>query len=114
MKLPVKIGGTRLRSAYRQGVPTMPASECRADYCDHFQDEHALHCRDNRGMKVGRYDRIRDKIYMEGQRASLSPKKEMSCQVLSLALSPDQPTFKLGRRSQRKISFDVSVVSPVK
>ena len=66
--------------AYRLGIPIMSASECRAVNCDHAQDElgdHALHCRDDHGMKGGRHDRIRDKIFTEAQHASLNPKKEM-------------------------------------
>ena len=48
--------------AYRLGLPILEEGDCRADHCSRQQDalgDHALHCRDDHGMKGGRHDRIR-------------------------------------------------------
>ena len=63
--------------AYRLGLQLFEEGDCRADHCDRQMDklgDHALRCRDDHGMKGGRHDRIRDLIYKEAQRASLSPR----------------------------------------
>ena len=65
---------------YRLGLRIMPASPCPADHCDKELDEkgdHAMHCRDDHGIRGGRHDRIRDEIFKEAQRAGFNPKKEM-------------------------------------
>ena len=36
-----------------------------------------MHCRDDHGIRGGRHDRIRDKIFREAQQASLNSTKEM-------------------------------------
>ena len=99
---------------YRLGLKLMNAEECRAENCSRLQDElgdHALHCRDDHGMKGGRHDRIRDKIHKEAQLASLSPTMEMPGLVPGSSSRPADifiPTWINGK----KIAFDVSVVSP--
>ena len=93
----------------------MASSECRADHCDRVQDElgdHALHCRDDHGMKGGRHDRIRDKIFTEALHASLNPKKEMPG-LIPGSLSRPADVFIENWVDGRKVAFDVSVVSPV-
>ena len=77
---------------------------------DEFGD-HALHCRDDHGMKGGRHDRIRDNIFKEAQRASLSPTMEMPGLVPGSMSRPADvfvPTWINGK----KVAFDISVVSP--
>ena len=54
---------------YRLGLKLLTPGDCRAEHCSRQQDElgdHALHCRDDHGMKGGRHDRIRDKIFKRG------------------------------------------------
>ena len=63
-------------------------------------------------MKGGRHDRIRDKIFMEAQHASLNPKKEMPG-LIPGSLSRPADVFIENWVDGRKIAFDVSVVSPV-
>ena len=65
---------------YRLGLRIMPSSPCPADHCDKELDEkgdHAMHCRDDHGIRGGRHDHIRDEIFKEAQRAGFNPKKEM-------------------------------------
>ena len=93
----------------------MASSECRADHCNRVQDElgdHALHCRDDHGMKGGRHDRIRDKIFTEAQHASLNPTKEMPGLVPNSQSRPAD-FYIANYIDGRKIAFDISVVSPV-
>ena len=99
---------------FRLGLPLMPSSECRALHCSHQQDEmgdHAMHCRDDHGVKGGRHDRIRDKIHKEAQRASLNPTKEMPGLVTGSQSRPAD-VFIPQWIDGRKIAFDVSVTSP--
>ena len=100
--------------AYRLGLKLMSSGECRAENCSRLQDElgdHALHCRDDHGMKGGRHDRIRDKVFKEAQLASLSPTMEMPGLIPGSSSRPADifiPTWIDGK----KVAFDVSVVSP--
>ena len=99
---------------YRLGLPLMPLSECRSANCNHQLDElgdHALHCRDDHGMKGGRHDRIRDKIFKEAQQASLNPTKEMPG-LIPGSLSRPADVFIENWTNGRKVAFDVSVTSP--
>ena len=92
----------------------MPASECRAANCDHAQDElgdHALHCQDDHGLKGGRHDRIRDQIFKEAQRGSLSPTMEMPGLVPGSQSRPAD-VFIPSWTNGKKTAFDISVVSP--
>ena len=99
---------------WRLGLKLMPSEECRAENCSRLQDEygdHALHCRDDHGMKGGRHDRIRDIIYKEAQLASLSPTLEMPGLIPGSLSRPGDvfiPTWINGK----KVAFDISVVSP--
>ena len=66
--------------AYRLGLPLLEEGDCRAEHCSRQLDvlgDQTLHCRDDHGMKGGRHDRIRDLIFKEAQKASLSPTMEM-------------------------------------
>ena len=100
--------------AYRLGLKLMAPGECRAEHCSRLQDElgdHALHCRDDHGMKGGRHDRIRDKVFKEAQLASLSPTMEMPGLIPGSSSRPADiyiPNWLDGK----KVAFDVSVVSP--
>ena len=99
---------------YRLGLPLMEASECRSPLCDRQQDEsgdHAMHCRDDNGVRTGRHDRIRDQIFSECQQASLSPSKEAPG-LIPGSLSRPADIFVPQFTDGRKIAFDVSVVSP--
>ena len=100
--------------AYRLGVPFLLPGDCRAPACTIPQDElgdHALHCRDDHGMKTGRHDRIRDAIFTAAQRASLNPQKEMPG-LIPGTLSRPADIFIHNWVDRRKIPFDVSVTSP--
>ena len=99
---------------YRLGLKLLPSGECRAENCSRLQDElgdHALHCRDDHGMKGGRHDRIRDKIFKEAQLASFSPTSEMPG-LIPGSLSRPADVFIPSWIDGKKIAFDVSVVSP--
>ena len=100
---------------YRLGIPLMSAGDCRAPNCSTPQDElgdHALHCRDDHGMKGSRHDRIRDAIYKVAQHASFNPQKEMPG-IVPGSLSRPADIFVGNWVDGRKIAFDVSVTSPV-
>ena len=100
--------------AYRLGLKVFESGDCRADHCSRQMDEqgdHALHCQDDHGMKGGRHDRIRDLVYKEAQRASLSPTMEMPGLVPGSQSRPADvyiPSWMDGK----KTAFDISVVSP--
>ena len=99
---------------YRLGLPLMSAGDCRAPSCSMPQDalgDHALHCRDDHGMKGGRHDRIRDVIYKAAQHASLNPQKEMPG-LIPGSLSRPADVYIGNWVDGRKIAFDVSVTSP--
>merc|ERR1711954_122434 len=88
--------------------------DCRSPTCASPQDElgdHALHCRDNRGLKGGHHDRIRDVVFKAAQHASLSPLKEMPG-LIPGSLSRPADVFVNNWVDGRKIAFDVSVTSP--
>ena len=92
----------------------MSAADCRSPLCSHPLDEfgdHALHCRDDHGMKGGRHDRIRDKIFKEAQHASLNPTKEMPGLIPGSQSRPAD-VFIDNWVDGRKMAFDVSVTSP--
>ena len=100
---------------YRLGVPLMQSGDCRSSSCDLPQDEmgdHALHCRDDRGLKSGRHDRIRDVIFKAAQHASLNPLKEMPG-LIPGSLSRPADVYIGNWVDGRKVAFDVSVTSPV-
>ena len=100
--------------AYRLGLPLLEEGDCRAEHCSRQLDvlgDHALHCRDDHGMKGGRHDRIRDLIFKEAQKASLSPTMEMPGLVPGSQSRPADvfiPSWVNGK----KVAFDISVVSP--
>ena len=99
---------------YRLGVPLLTEQECRSNSCDVIQDalgDHALHCRDDHGLKGGRHDRIRDKIYREAQTASMNPQKEMPG-LIPGSLSRPADVYVEHWVDGRKVAFDVSVTSP--
>ena len=99
---------------YRLGLPLMTASECRAENCRFILDEyadHALHCRDDRGLKGGRHDRIRDKVFQEAQSASLNPTKEMPG-LLPGSLARPADVYIGNFVDGHKMAFDISVTSP--
>ena len=73
--------------------------------------DHALHCRDDRGLKGGRHDRIRDVIFKSAQHASLSPLKEMPG-LIPGSLSRPANVYVGNWVDGRKVAFDVSVTSP--
>ena len=92
----------------------MPVLDCRETYIKRAQDEsgdHALHCRDDRGMKGGRHDRIRDKIFKVAQHGSLNPQKEMPG-LIPGTLSRPADIYIENWVDGSKIAFDVSVISP--
>ena len=100
--------------AFRLGLELMPLTDCHADGCERSQDafgDHAMHCRDDHGMRGGRHDRIRDKIYKEAQHASLNPIKEMPGLVPGSQSRPADVYIE-NWIDGAKIAFDVSVVSP--
>ena len=70
-----------------------------------------MHCRDDRGLKSGRHDRIRDNIFKEAQHASLNPTKEMPGLIPNSQSRPAD-VYIGNWVDGRKIAFDVSVVSP--
>ena len=86
----------------------------RAEHCSRQLDvlgDQTLHCRDDHGMKGGRHDRIRDLIFKEAQKASLSPTMEMPGLVPGSQSRPADvfiPSWVDGK----KTAFDISVVSP--
>ena len=99
---------------FRLGLPLLTASECRAPNCDQQQDsygDHAMHCRDDHGIKISRHDRIRDRIFQEAQRASLNPIKEVPGLIPGTLSRPGDIGFE-SWIDGRKMAFDVSVVSP--
>ena len=99
---------------YRLGLRIMPSSACPADHCDKDLDEkgdHAMHCRDDHGIRGGRHDRIRDQIFKEAQRAGFNPKKEMPALIPGTQSRPAD-VFVEGWTNGRRMAFDVSVVSP--
>ena len=99
---------------FRLGLPLLTASECRASNCDQQQDsygDHAMHCRDDHGIKISRHDRIRDRIFQEAQRASLNPIKEVPGLIPGTLSRPGDIGFE-SWIDGRKMAFDVSVVSP--
>ena len=73
--------------------------------------DHALHCRDDHGMKGGRHDRLRDKIFKEAQLASFSPTSEMP-HLIPGSLSRPADIYIPSWIDGKKLAFDVSVVSP--
>ena len=92
--------------AYRLGLKLLTAGECHAHNCTRDLDK-----LDDHGMKGGRHDRIRDKIFKEAQLASLSPTSEMPGLIPGSQSRPADvyvPTWINGK----KVAFDVSVVSP--
>ena len=97
--------------AYRLGLSIMSASECRALTCDQLQDslgDHAMHCHDDHGAKAGRHDRIRDKIFLEAQSASLNPTKEMPGLIPGSQTRPEDVFIENwvdGEKDGRKKSF---------
>ena len=98
---------------YRLGILLKPG-ECRALNCDQISDargDHAMHCRDDNGLKGSRHDRIRDHIFKEAQHASLNPTKEMPGLILHSQSRPADIYFSNWINGQ-KMAFDVSVVSP--
>ena len=99
---------------YRLGLQTMPAIPCPADHCNKILDDrgdHAMHCRDDHGIRGGRHDRIRDQIFKEAQRAGLNPKKEMPALIPGSQSRPAD-VFVEEWIDGKKVAFDVSVVSP--
>ena len=70
-----------------------------------------MHCHDDHGAKAGRHDRIRDKIFLEAQSASLNPTKEMPGLIPGSQSRPAD-VFVENWIDGRKTAFDVSVVSP--
>ena len=99
---------------YRLGIPFMQSGDCPSSSCDVPQDEfgdHALHCREDRGLKTGRHDRIRDVIFQAAQHASLNPLKEMPG-LIPNSLSRPADVYIGNWVDGRKVAFDVSVTSP--
>ena len=99
---------------FRLGLPLMPSSECRAANCDQEQDalgDHAMHCRDDHGIRGGRHDRIRDRIFQEAQSASLNPTKEMPG-LIPRSQSRPADVYVENWIDGGKVAFDISVVSP--
>ena len=100
--------------AYRLGVKTMPAIPCPADHCDKLLDDkgdHAMHCRDDHGIRGGRHDRIRDQLFKEAQRAGFNPKREMPALIPGSQSRPAD-VFVEEWTDGRKMAFDISVISP--
>ena len=99
---------------YRLGLSLLKPGECRATTCDKTSDakgDHAMHCRDDNGLKSGRHNRIRDNIFREAQHASLNPTKEMPGLILNSQSRPAD-VYIGNWIDGRKMAFDVSVVSP--
>ena len=100
---------------YRLGLPLLTAGPCRSETCDREEDangDHALHCHDDHGVRGGRHDRIRDKIFLEAQHASLDPLKEVPSLVPGSQSRPAD-VFIRNWLDGRRVAFDISVVSPV-
>ena len=100
---------------YRLGINFLEPGPCPSANCDHDEDingDHAMHCRDDHGIRGGRHDRIRDQIFNEAQRACLDPTKEMPG-IVPGSLSRPADVFVRNWIDGRKVAFDVSVVSPV-
>ena len=99
---------------FRLGLPLITASDCRSPTCDQQQDpngDHAMHCHDDRGIRISRHDRIRDRVFQEAQRASLNPTKETPGLVPGTQSRPGDIGFE-NWIDGNKMAFDVSVVSP--
>ena len=73
--------------------------------------DHAMHCRDDHGIRGGRHDRLRDQIFQEAQRAGFNPKKEMPSLIPGSQSRPAD-IFVEGWMDGRRTAFDVSVISP--
>ena len=70
-----------------------------------------MHCNDDNGVRAGRHDRIRDRIYDEAQHASLNPTKEFPGLVPG-SLSRPADIYVPHWIDGRKLALDVSVTSP--
>ena len=99
---------------YRLGLSLLKPGEFKAISCDQDDDEkgdHAMHCKDDNGLKGGRHDRLWDNIFKEAQHASLNPKKEMPGLVPNSQSRPADIYIE-NLVDGKKMAFDVSVVSP--
>ena len=99
---------------YRLGLPVTSTQPCLASSCGHHQDEfgdHAMHCNSDQGMRGGRHDRLRDKIFKEAQLASLNPTSERP-NLISTSLSRPADVFLPNWLDGRRMALDVSVTSP--
>ena len=100
--------------SYRLGLPLMPSIPCPSDKCDKQLDDkgdHAMHCRDDHGIRGGRHDRIRDQVFQEAQRAGFNPKKEMPALIPGSQSRPAD-VFVEQWIDGKRVAFDVSVISP--
>ena len=99
---------------YRLGLRIMPSMPCPADHCNRDLDDkgdHAMHCRDDHGIRGGRHDRLRDIIFKEAQSAGFNPKKEMPALIPGSQSRPAD-IFVENWTDGKKVAFDVSVISP--
>ena len=99
---------------YRLGLSLLKPGEFKAISCDQDDDEkgdHAMHCKDDNGLKGGRHDRLWDNIFKEAQHASLNPMMEMPGLVPNSQSRPAD-VYIDNWIDGRKMAFDVSVVSP--
>ena len=70
-----------------------------------------MHCHDDLGLRGGRHDRIRDKIFQQAQLASLNPTKERP-HLIAGSLSRPADVYIPNWIDGRRVAFDVSVTSP--
>ena len=99
---------------YRLGLTLMQEKDCESPTCNQLQDklgDHAMHCSDDRGIRIGRHDNLCKKIFKEAQRATLHPVEEMPSLVPGRQSRPAD-VFIPEWLDGRKVAFDVSVVSP--
>ena len=99
---------------YRLGLPVTTPKPCHASSCGQLQDElgdHAMHCNSDHGMRGGRHDRLRDKVFKEAQLASLNPTSERP-NLIAASLSRPADVFLPNWLDGRRVALDVSVTSP--
>ena len=70
-----------------------------------------MHCSSDQGMRGGRHDRLRDKVFKEAQLASLNPTKERP-NLITASLSRPADVYIPYWLDGRRLAFDVSVTSP--
>ena len=101
-------------SCYRLGLKVMPETPCDGDACARSVDslgDHAMHCRNDHGIRGGRHDRVRDVIFHEAQVGAFNPTKEMPGLIPGSQSRPADVYIE-DWVDGSKCCFDISVISP--